>query len=55
MTAEDVVAQAIVATKAGRRTLVPGWMNKTMVVTARMTPRSMLARIAGSMFAPKAA
>jgi len=34
---------------------VPGWMNKTLVVTTRMTPRSVLARIAGSMFAPKAA
>ncbi len=55
MTAEAVVAQAIEAAKAGRRTLVPGWMNKTLAVTTRMTPRSVLARIAGSMFAPKAA
>ena len=55
MTAEAVVTQAIEAAKAGRRTLVPGWMNKTLVVTTRMTPRSVLARIAGSMFAPKAA
>jgi short-subunit dehydrogenase len=55
MTAEAVVAQAIEAAKAGRRTLVPGWMNKTLVMTTRMTPRSVLARIAGSMFAPKAA
>jgi len=55
MTAEAVVTQAIEAAKTGRRTLVPGWMNKTLVVTTRMTPRSVLARIAGSMFAPKAA
>ncbi len=55
MTAEAVVAQAIEAAKAGKRTLVPGWMNKTLAVTTRMTPRSVLARIAGSMFAPKAA
>jgi short-subunit dehydrogenase len=55
MTAEAVVTQAIAAAKAGKRTLVPGWMNKTLAVTTRMTPRSVLARIAGSMFAPKAA
>ena len=55
MSAEAVVAQAIVAAKAHRRTLVPGWMNKTLVATTRMTPRSVIARLAGSMFAPKAA
>jgi len=55
MSAEAVVAQAIAAANAGKRTLIPGWMNKTLAVTTRMTPRSVLARIAGSMFAPKAA
>ncbi|HEY2389026.1 MAG TPA: SDR family oxidoreductase [Candidatus Binatia bacterium] len=55
MSAEAVVGQAIAAANAGKRTLIPGWMNKTLAVTTRMTPRSVLARIAGSMFAPKAA
>jgi short-subunit dehydrogenase len=50
-----VVTQAIEAAKAGKHILIPGWMNKTLAVTTRMTPRSVLARIAGSMFAPKAA
>ncbi len=55
MTADAVVAQAIDAAKAGRRTLVPGWMNKTLALTTRMTPRSVMASIAGSMLAPKTA
>ena len=55
MTAEAVVSQAIAAAKAGRRTLVPGWMNKTLALTTRIAPRSVLARITGAMFAPKAA
>lgn len=53
MTAEEVVRQAIAAAKSGRRSLVPGWMNKIMIGTTRVTPRSVLARVAGSMFAPK--
>jgi hypothetical protein len=53
MTAEAVVRQAIAAAKSGKRTLVPGWMNKIMIGSTRITPRSVLARISGSMFAPK--
>ena len=52
MSAEAVVRQAIAAAKAGTRALVPGWMNKIVAVSARVTPRSVLAKIAGSMFAP---
>ena len=52
MSAEAVVRQAIAAAKSGTRALVPGWMNKIVAVSARVTPRSVLARIAGSMFAP---
>jgi short-subunit dehydrogenase len=53
MTAEAVVRLAINAARSGKRTLVPGWMNKTMIASTRFTPRSILARVAGSMFAPK--
>lgn len=53
MTAEAVVRRSIAAAKSGRRTLVPGWMNKIMIASTRLTPRPVLARIAGSMFAPK--
>ena len=53
MTAEAVVRQAINAAKSGRHTLVPGWMNKVMIGSTRLTPRSVMARVAGSMFAPK--
>jgi uncharacterized protein len=52
MSAEDVVRQAIAAAKAGNRTLVPGWMNKILVQSTRITPRSVLARVAGSLFSP---
>ena len=54
MSAEEVVRQAIAAVKSGKRTLVPGWMNKVMIGSTRLTPRSVLATVAGSMFAPKA-
>lgn len=53
MTAEAVVRQAIAAAKSGKRTLVPGWMNKIMIGSTRLTPRSVLVNMAGSMFAPK--
>ena len=55
MSAEAVVRQAIAAAKSGKHTLVPGWMNKVMIGSTRLTPRSVMARIAGSMFAPKSA
>jgi short-subunit dehydrogenase len=54
MSAEAVVRQAIAAAKSGRRILVPGWMNKLLIGSTRITPRVVLARVAGSMFAPKA-
>jgi len=54
MTAEAVVRQAIAAAKSGKRTLVPGWMNKIMIGSTRLAPRTMMANVAGSMFAPKA-
>jgi short-subunit dehydrogenase len=54
MSAETVVRQAIAAAKSGKRTLVPGWMNKIMIGSTRLAPRSMMANVAGSMFAPKA-
>ncbi len=53
MSAQAVVAQAIAASRRGRRTLVPGWMNKLLIASTRFTPRFVLARVAGSMFAPK--
>lgn len=53
MTAQEVVRQAIAAAKSGKRTLVPGWMNKVMIGSTRLTPRSVLTKVAGSMFAPK--
>jgi len=55
MTAEAVVQQSIAAVKSGKRTLVPGIVNKVMTASARITPRSVLAKVAGSMFAPKGA
>jgi short-subunit dehydrogenase len=53
MSAEEVVRQAIAAVKSGKRTLVPGWMNKIMIGSTRLAPRSLMAGVAGSMFAPK--
>ena len=53
MSAQAVVAQAIAASKRGKRTLVPGWMNKVLIASTRLTPRRVLAQVAGSMFAPK--
>ena len=53
MSAEAVVRQAIAAAKSGKRTLVPGLMNKIMIGSTRITPRKIMATIAGSMFAPK--
>ena len=53
MSAEQVVRQAIAAVKSGKRTLVPGWMNKIMIGSTRLAPRSLMAGVAGSMFAPK--
>ncbi len=55
MTAEEVVRQAIASAKAGRRILVPGLMNKVVPVTTRLVPRSVITKLAGSMFAPKTA
>jgi hypothetical protein len=55
MSAKAVVRQAIAAAKSGKRTLVPGWMNKALIGSTRLTPRSVLARVAGSMFTPKGA
>jgi len=54
MSAEAVVRQAIAAAKSGKRTLVPGLMNKIMIGSTRLTPRKIMATVAGSMFAPKA-
>jgi hypothetical protein len=53
MTAEEVVQQAIAAARKGRRTLVPGWMNRAVVTSVRFMPRRLLTGIAGSMFHPK--
>ena len=32
--------------ETGKRTLVPGWMNKIMIGSTRLTPRSVLATVA---------
>jgi short-subunit dehydrogenase len=53
MSAQAVVRQALAAAKSGKRTLVPGWMNKLLIGSARLTPRRVLAHVAGSMFTPK--
>ncbi|MGH7898542.1 MAG: SDR family NAD(P)-dependent oxidoreductase [Candidatus Binatia bacterium] len=53
MTSQAVVRQAIAAVKAGKHVLVPGWMNKVTAMSTRLTPRTVLAKVAGSMFAPK--
>src|SRR5207237_1364435 len=45
MTAEAVVRQAIAAAKSGKRTLVPGWMNKIMIGSTRLAPRTMMANV----------
>jgi uncharacterized protein len=54
MSAAAVVRQAIAAAKSGKRTFVPGWMNKAVVASTRFTPRRVVALMAGSMFHPKA-
>ena len=53
MSAQAVVRQAIAAARSGKRTLVPGWMNKVLIGSARLTPRRVLTQVAGSMFTPK--
>jgi hypothetical protein len=53
MSAEAVVRQSIAAAKSGKRSIVTGWMNKVTAVSTRLTPRAVLARVAGSMFEPK--
>jgi short-subunit dehydrogenase len=53
MSAQAVVRQAIAAARSGKRTLVPGWMNKVLIRSARLTPRRVLTQVAGSMFTPK--
>ncbi len=53
MSAEAVVRQAIAAAKSGKRTLVPGLLNKVLIGSTRLTPRGVLARVAASMFTPK--
>ena len=53
MTADEVVRQAIAAVKSGKRTLIPGWMNKITIASTRITPRSLVSTVAGSIFAPK--
>lgn len=55
MSAEAVVRQAVAAAKSGKHTFVPGWMNKILIGSTRLTPRRVLARLAGSIFAPKPA
>src|SRR5438093_3162081 len=55
MTAQAVVRQAIAAAKSGKRTFVPGGINKMLVGFTRLAPRRIVARMAGSMFKPKGA
>jgi uncharacterized protein len=53
MSAQAVVRQAIASAKSGKRTLVPGWINKVLIGSTRLTPRGVLGRVAASMFTPK--
>ncbi len=50
MSAETVVAQAIAAAKRGKSVYVNGAINKIMAEAPRITPRRLVAKIAGSMF-----
>ncbi len=50
MSAETVVAQAIAAAKRGKAVYVNGPINKMMAETIRITPRKLVAKIAGAMF-----
>ena len=50
MSAETVVTQAIAAAKRGKSVYVNGPINKMMVETTRLTPRKLVAKIAGAMF-----
>ena len=50
MSAVTVVAQAIAAAKRGKSVYVNGPINKITVETIRITPRKLVAKIAGAMF-----
>jgi len=55
MTADEVVAQAIKAAEAGRRTLVPGILNTLTVESVRLMPRRMVTAVTGGIFQPRSA
>lgn len=55
MDAETVVAQAISAAKRGKSLRINGPMNFLMAESARIVPRKLVAKIAGSMFRDKPA
>jgi short-subunit dehydrogenase len=46
MSAEDVAAQALAATRAGKSWLVPGLLNKALVAAATPVPRTLRRRLA---------
>jgi short-subunit dehydrogenase len=49
MAADDVAAQALEATRAGRPWLVPGALNKVLVAAAGPVPRSLKRRVAAKL------
>jgi hypothetical protein len=55
MTADEVVAQAIKAAEAGRRTLVPGILNALTVESVRLMPRRIVTAVTGGIFQPRSA
>jgi|HubBroStandDraft_5_1064220.scaffolds.fasta_scaffold131298_1 short-subunit dehydrogenase len=55
MDAKTVVAQALASAKRGKSVRINGIMNLVMAQSTRITPRSLVARIAGGMFKGNAA
>ena len=55
MDAKTVVAQALASAKRGKAVRINGLMNQVMAQSTRISPRSVVARIAGAMFKGDAA
>jgi short-subunit dehydrogenase len=53
MSAETVVGLILAAARKGKRTFVPGLMNRATVMSLRFMPRRLITGIAGAMFHPR--
>jgi hypothetical protein len=49
----NLPAERLAAAKSGKHTLVPGLINKVLIVSTRLTPRRVPSLVAASMSAPK--